>query len=109
MLGEGITREKGRRSLGEISYRLHALQQMLDRGISRADERGVIESGEVIEASRRTGRPLPTRLLLGWIGDRPLHVLALRTIPDGTHYVITVYEPHAERWRTDFRERKERP
>jgi hypothetical protein len=94
--------------MGEISYRLHALQQMLDRGISRPDVLGVIESGEVIEAAHRTGRPLPTRLLLGRIGGRPLHVL-VADHPDGTHYVITVYEPHAEQWRADFRARKERP
>lgn len=94
--------------MGQITYRLHALQQMFDRGINRADVRGVIQSSEVIEASHRTGRPLPTRLLLGWIGDRPLHVV-IADHPDGTHYVITVYEPHAERWGADFRERKERP
>lgn len=94
--------------MGEISYRLHALQQMFDRGISRAEVRRVIESGEVIEADHRIGRPLPTRLLLGWIDDRPLHVL-IADDANGTHYVITVYEPHAERWGTHFRERKERP
>lgn len=94
--------------MGEISYRLHALQQMFERGMRVADVRGVIESGEVIEAHHHTGRPLPTRLLIGWIDDRPLHVV-VADHPDGTHYVITVYEPHAERWRADFRERKERP
>jgi hypothetical protein len=94
--------------MGEISYRLHALQQMLDCDISRAAVLGVIESGEVIEATHRTGRPLPTRLLFGWTGDRPLHVLVADPSPRGAHYVITFYEPHAERWRADFREHKER-
>lgn len=94
--------------MGSISYRLHALQQMVERGITRADVQRILETGDVIEAAHRRGRPFPTRLLLGWRGDRPLHVLVARA-GDGTQYVITVYEPSGERWEADFRTRKERP
>jgi len=94
--------------MGDISYRLHALHQMIERGITRADVGRALTAGDVIETTHRTGRPLPTRLLLGWRGDRPLHVL-VADHPAGTHYVITVYEPDAERWGADFRTRKERP
>jgi hypothetical protein len=81
---------------------------MMERGISRGEVWLVIESGEVIEADHRSGRPLPTRLLLGWVRGRPLHVVVADD-PDGTHYVITVYEPSTDRWNADFRTRKERP
>lgn len=82
---------RGRGEAGDGRDRLPpaCVQQMLDRGISRADVRHVLEVGEVIEAGHRIGKPLPTRLLLGWIDDRPLHVL-VADHPDGTHYVITV-------------------
>lgn len=91
-----------------ISYRLHALQQMAARGISRADVQGVFAHGVEVERAHRHGRPYPTRLLLGWSRDRPLHVLVAHA-PEGTHYVITVYEPSLEQWEPDYRTRKERP
>jgi hypothetical protein len=61
--------------MGRISFRLHALQQMVERGISRADVLRVFETGTVIEAAHHAGRPLPTRLVLGWASERPLDVL----------------------------------
>lgn len=56
--------------MGEVRYRLHALQQMVEPGITRGEVRHVLETGDVIERTHQTGRPLPTRLLLGWSGDR---------------------------------------
>lgn len=93
--------------MARISYRLHALQQMVERDISRADVLHVFETGAVIESAHHVGRPLPTRLLLGWASDRPLHVL-IADDPGGTHYVVTVYQPHAQQWEPGFRTRKER-
>lgn len=92
--------------MGEVRYRVHALQQMVERRITRAAVREILEAGEVIEQSHRIGRPLPTRLLLGWNGDRPLHVLVADDASDA-HYVITAYEPSPDRWEADFRTRKE--
>lgn len=90
-----------------ISYRLHALQQMAARGISRADVQQVLTHGVEVEWAHRQGRPYPNRLLLGWRGDRPLHVLVAHG-PDGTQYVITAYEPSLEQWEPDYRARKTR-
>ncbi|MEX2621623.1 MAG: DUF4258 domain-containing protein [Egibacteraceae bacterium] len=93
--------------MGEVRYRVHALQQMIERGITRAAVLEAVASGEAIERSHRIGRPLPTRLVLGWSGDRPLHILIADDVA-GAHYVITVYEPSTDRWEADFRTRKER-
>ena len=90
-----------------IRYRTHALQQMTERAITRSEAKGVLDNGDVVERGHRTGQPFPSRLLLGWSGDRPLHVLVADD-PGGTQYVITVYEPDTERWEADFRTRKEK-
>jgi len=37
--------------------------------------------------------PYPSRLLLGWRGDKPLHVVAAYNAQDDEQIVITVYEP----------------
>ena len=91
-----------------IIYRLHARQQMAERGVSPADVRGALAAGKVIESRQHEGRPFPTRLLLWWSGQRPLHVLVADD-PAGIHYVITVYEPTLDRWQPDFSTRRERP
>src|SRR5580700_6322121 len=48
--------------------------------------------------------PFPSYLILGFLGDMPLHV-SLRVEAGGTRcYVITVYVPDPKRWSPDFRE-----
>jgi hypothetical protein len=89
----------------ELRYRLHARRQMAERAISPQTIEQVLTDGEVIERAHRPGRPFPIRLLLGWVEERPIHVLVADD-PGGRHYVITVYEPTPERWSDDFRKRR---
>lgn len=91
-----------------IIYRLHARQQMAERGFTPADVREALITGTIVERKHHAGRPFPTRLLLRWSGERPLHVLVADD-PTGVHYVITVYEPTLDRWQQDFCTRRERP
>jgi hypothetical protein len=48
---------------------------MFERGISTDDVRQVTELGEVIR-EYADDTPYPSRLILGWIGGCPLHVVA---------------------------------
>lgn len=82
---------------GRLFYRLHARQQMAERNVTPADVVTVVSSGDLIEDTHHAGRPFPTQLWLGWIDQRPLHVV-LAVDPSGDKYVITVYEPDAIRW-----------
>ncbi|MGH8887932.1 MAG: DUF4258 domain-containing protein [Egibacteraceae bacterium] len=91
-----------------VFYRLHAREKMAERRIAPADVRSVLRTGEVIETAHPEGRPFPTRLVLGWAGQRPLHVLVADD-PAGPQYVITVYEPAIDRWEPGFRTRKDQP
>lgn len=88
-----------------LFYRLHARRQMAERNVSPSDVVSVLSSGDLIEDTHHAGRPFPTQLWLGWIGQRPLHVV-LAVDPSGDKYVITVYEPDALQWDESRRSRR---
>ena len=88
-----------------LVLRVHAIRRMFQRKISVADVRHVLETGEVIE-SYPEDAPYPSRLLLGWSGTRPLHVVVADNVETGESIVITVYEPDTASWGRDFRRRK---
>jgi hypothetical protein len=88
-----------------LLFRAHAVQRMFDRGISVDDVRGVIGSGEIIR-EYPDDTPYPSRLMLGWISGRPLHVVAADTGTDGETIIITAYEPDPNQWETDFTRRR---
>jgi hypothetical protein len=78
---------------------------MARRSISEADVRRVIESGKTIE-EYPNDKPYPSRLVMGWIGSRPLHAVVAENPEQQQVIVITVYEPDAGRWAADFTRRK---
>ncbi len=88
-----------------VIFRVHAVQRMFERGISREDVRDVLASGEIIE-DYPDDNPYPSRLLLGYRGSRPLHVVAADNPSEPETIVITVYEPDPARWDATFRQRK---
>ena len=88
-----------------IVYRVHALQRMFERGITEEDVHQVLETGEVIERYP-DDRPYPSRLVLGWREDRPLHVVVAERAETDTLIVITVYEPNLALWEDDFKRRR---
>jgi hypothetical protein len=89
----------------DIVLRLHAVKRMAKRAISEEDIRTVVTSGKTIE-EYPNDMPYPSRLLLGWSGNRPLHVVVAENIEQQQVIVITVYEPDAERWTSDYARRK---
>lgn len=85
--------------------RVHAVRRMFERGVSLDDVHAVLANCETIE-SYASDTPYPSRLVLGWIGARPLHaVVAYNEIEDET-ILVTVYQPDPAAWETDFRRRK---
>jgi len=88
-----------------LKFRLHAVQRMFECGITEKDVAYVIRSGEVIR-QYVDDKPYPSRLLLGWIGTRPLHVVAADNHIDRETIVITVYEPDHRVWKDDFRSKR---
>jgi hypothetical protein len=88
-----------------IIFRVHAVERMFKRGISAADVRQTREAGEVIE-DYSPDKPYPSRLVLGWRGARPLHVVAALNAAAHETIVITVYEPDPVQWEADFKRRQ---
>lgn len=93
--------------LNRLVFRVHAVQKMFERGISRDDVREVILHGEVIR-EYHDDQPYPSRLILGWKGSRPLHVVAADNESLNETIIITVYEPDPALWEADFRTKKPR-
>ncbi len=79
---------------------------MFERSISHDDVRDVVEFGEVIR-DYPDDHPYPSRLLLAWRGDRPLHVVAADNETDDETIIITAYEPDPTIWKPDFKTKKE--
>jgi hypothetical protein len=77
---------------------------MFQRRISDQEVRHVIEMGDTIETYPEDN-PYPSRLVLGWCGSRPLHVVVADNAMDQETIVITVYEPNRDQWEEGFRRR----
>jgi len=86
-------------------FRVHALRRMFQRKINAQDVREILATGETIETYPHD-TPYPSRLILGWSGARPLHVVVADNAADHEIVVITVYEPSSEQWMPDFKRRR---
>ncbi len=90
---------------GRVIFSGHAIKRMFEREIGQDDVLGVIAAGETI-AEYPEDRPYESRLLLGLVRGRAIHVVVARDIGNSTCIVVTVYEPKLEQWESDFRRRK---
>ncbi|MEX2381742.1 MAG: DUF4258 domain-containing protein [Opitutales bacterium] len=86
-----------------LIFRVHAIQRMAQRGISVDDVRQALDTGEIVE-DYPNDFPYPSALVLGWIEQRPLHIVTA-TAPE-KRIIITVYEPDPARWKPGFTRRK---
>lgn len=88
-----------------LVFRVHAIQRMFERQLSEEDVRVGLASAEVIE-EYPDDKPYPSKLVLGWLGARPIHVVVADNAAAQETIVITVYEPDPEQWEPDFKRRK---
>jgi hypothetical protein len=88
-----------------LIYRVHAVERMVERGISVDDVLQVLDEGKEIE-TYPADYPYPSRLMLGWCGSRAIHVVAADNSADNETIVVTVYEPDPDRWGPGFDRRK---
>jgi len=82
----------------ETSYefRIHALQQMVLRHISRDDVAEIISSGEIIEPYPGD-TPYPSYLMMGQVKKRILHGVISYAPDPNVIFIITAYEPDSMR------------
>ena len=81
-----------------VIFRIHAIQRMFERRISDEDVKNILQTGELIE-DYPNDKPYPSRLILGWSGTRPLHVVIAENQSDN--------ETDPNQWSVDFRSRKQ--
>lgn len=90
-----------------LVFRVHAVQRMFQRRISEEEVKQVVATGETIE-TYPTDKPFPSRLLLGRIGSRPIHVVAADDALAKETIIVTVYQPDTTEWESGFTRRKPR-
>lgn len=91
-------------STNPLVFRTHAIRRMFQRQVSADDIRHVLETGVIIE-NYPDDQPYPSRLVMGWCGERPLHVVAADNAEAQETIVITVYEPDSDQWESGFTRR----
>ena len=90
-----------------LVFRVHAIQRMFQRRVSEEVVKQVVVAGETIEMYP-DDKPFPSRLMLGWIGSRPVHVVVADNAVAQEAIIITVYQPDPEEWEAGFKRRKRR-
>ena len=87
-----------------IFWKSHMLQRMRDRHISVHDVLSALQNPDIIE-EYRDDRPFPSFLILGYSGERPLHIVMAINDNDREIHLITVYIPDPSIWDDRFRRR----
>jgi hypothetical protein len=77
---------------------------MAQRGFEPDDIRGSMVNGTVIEEYPEDV-PYPSFLVMVWLGQRPVHIVAANNNADEETIIITVYEPDPQKWNSGFTRR----
>jgi len=86
-------------------FRVHAVQRMFERRVLLKKVLDAIKTGEIIE-DYSSETPEPSRLILGFHGKRPFHVVTSENPETNETTVITVYVPDPNKWKKDSRTRR---
>ena len=89
----------------KVLFRVHAVQRMFERSISAKKVSQTLQSGETIE-DYSGEMPEPSRLILGFQGKRPFHVVTSENPETNEITIITVYIPDPDKWDKDFKSRR---
>lgn len=85
-----------------LVFRVHALERIFERRITAEDVQAVVTEGEVVQ-DYPEDKPYPSRLMLGWRGTRPIHVVVAEDSEEGILIVVTAYEPDPIQWDSGFK------
>lgn len=88
-----------------IKFSEHAVKQMFLRRISKDDVRNLIDNNQVIK-EYADDRPFPSKLLLGFPNEIPLHVVVAYDEKNETCIVVTAYKPDRNLWDDNFKTRR---
>ena len=86
-------------------YSDHAVLQMFKRDIDTFDVEDVIEHGEIIK-SYLDDKPYPSFLILGFRGDKAIHLVVAKNSIINECIVVTAYIPDPSIWKLGFKLKK---
>lgn len=92
-------------SNAKVLFRVHAVQRMFARDLT---VKGVVEAtemGETVE-DYSAEMPEPSRLILGFQGKRPVHVVIAEHQKTNEIIIITAYLPDPDKWHKNFTSRR---
>ena len=89
----------------QLLFRVHAVQRMFERNVSVRKVAQTLQFGEVID-DYSSEMPEPSRLILGFQGKRPFHIVTSENMEKNETTIITVYLPDPQKWTRDFRKRR---
>lgn len=91
----------------ELKFSRHAVTQMFARSISKEDVKSVLQSGKSV-TDYPDDRPFPSKLRLGFVDGRPIHVVVAYDENKKTCILITTYVPDLKIWESDFKTRRKK-
>jgi Domain of unknown function (DUF4258) len=77
---------------------------MFERKISVKSVKEILETGRIIE-DYSADMPEPARLIMGYQGNRPVHLVLSENTKGNQVIVVTVYIPDQDKWKKDHRSR----
>ena len=89
----------------KVIYRFHAVRRMFERRITELEILEVLKRGKTIE-DYPADLPYPSRLILGVVNGRTLHVVAADAKESQETIIITVYEPDPGSWQPGYENRR---
>ncbi|MBF0228179.1 MAG: DUF4258 domain-containing protein [Desulfamplus sp.] len=84
-------------SCKKIIFTGHAVERMFKRGISKSEICMCIENGDIIE-EYPDDTPYPSLLLLGFVQERPIHIVLAIDNKNESCVIVTAYEPDIKLW-----------
>jgi hypothetical protein len=86
-------------------YSTHAVKRMLEKDITTFEIEQTVLFGEVIHFYD-DDKPFPSKLLLKFVANRPIHIVVAQNIETKECIIITCYEPDITIWNGDFKTKK---
>jgi len=90
----------------KILWSLHAVKKLRAEALKKTLIEESLKACDLIEDYQTEGRPLPDCLVLGFIGNEPVHIVVAIDADFDRILLVTVYRPSAERWGNDWKTRK---
>lgn len=82
------------------------MKKLRIEGLRKSQVEDALKDCVLVEDYPIVGRPLPDCLVLGFIKENPIHVVAALDEDFDRIFIITVYRPSVERWADGWKKRK---